>query len=50
MIQWEESNNTSSCEYSTMVIMRVKLRTCLADIASQRNYRSSLNVKELLKR
>jgi hypothetical protein len=33
-----------------MTITRVKLRTCLADIASQRNYRSSLNVKELLKR
>jgi hypothetical protein len=33
-----------------MNIMRVKLRRYLADIASQRNYRSSLNVKELLKK
>jgi hypothetical protein len=33
-----------------MTIIRVKLRTYLADIVSSRNYRSFLSVKELLKR
>jgi hypothetical protein len=33
-----------------MTITRVKLGTFLADIASERNYHSFLNVKGLLKR